>query len=46
VATFRVTPLAKLLCQGVLLPGERLGLEILEALMHQVEGFIDQVGWL
>ena len=46
MAALGVTPLPKLLGQGVLLLGERLGLEALEALMDQVEGLIDQLGRL
>jgi hypothetical protein len=46
MAPFRVAPLPKLLRQGVVLPGQTLVLEILETLMHQVEGLVDQLGRL
>lgn len=46
VATGRVAPFAEFSRQGLVLLGESLGFKILEALMHKIEGVIDQLGGL
>jgi hypothetical protein len=42
----RITPLAELLSQGTLLSGQGQRLQGLKALMHQIEGVVDQLGSL
>ena len=46
VATGRVAPFAEFGRQGLVLLGKGLRLEILEALMHQIQGVVDQLGGL
>jgi hypothetical protein len=41
-----MAPLAELSRQGPLLSRQRLGLEILKALMHQIKGLINHLGRL
>ena len=46
VATGRLAPFPKLRGQGPVLLGQRLRLKILETLVDQIEGVIDQLGGL
>jgi len=46
VATDRLAPFAEFGRQGVLLGAHRLGFQVLEALVHQVKGVVDQLGSL
>jgi len=41
-----MTPFAELLSQGSVFPGQGAGLEILQTLVNQVEGVVDQLGSL
>ena len=41
-----MAPFAEFSGQGPLFLGQRLSLQILEALMHQIKGVIDQLGSL
>ena len=46
VAAGGLAPFAEFSCEGAVLLGQRLGLKILEALVHQIEGVVDQLGSL
>ena len=46
MATGRLAPFAEFGRQGLVLLGKGLRLEILEALMHQIQGVVDQLGGL
>lgn len=46
MATGGVTPLAELGGQGAVFLAEIVGFEVLETLMHQIEGVVDQLGGL
>jgi hypothetical protein len=46
VATGGLAPFAKFRCQGPVLVVERLRLQILQALMHQIERVVDELGSL
>ena len=46
VAAGGLTPFAELSRQGLVLLGKGLGFEILQALMDQIEGVVDQLGGL
>jgi hypothetical protein len=46
VTTYGVAPFAKFLGQGVLLAGQGLGLQVLEPLVHQVQGVVNKLGRL
>jgi len=46
VTTHRVPPLAELIGQSLMLALQGEGLQILEPLVHQVEGAVDQLGGL
>ena len=46
VATGRLAPFAEFGRQGLVLLGKGLRLEILEALMHQIQGVVDELGGL
>jgi hypothetical protein len=41
-----MAPFSKFLSQGPLLGRQRLGLEVLEALVHQIQGVVDELGRL
>lgn len=46
MTTGRLAPFTELRRQGLVLLGKSLGLEILQSLVHQIEGVVDQLGGL
>jgi hypothetical protein len=46
MAAYRMAPFPEFLSQGVLLSGQRLGLQVLEPLVHQVKGVVNELGRL